>query len=206
MEIGVLGPLLVVGNDGKPVVQRSALQRVLLASLLAGRGRILEPDELMECLWSDALPADPTAALQSQMSRLRRQLGSASLWIETVRPGYRMVCPHNRLDAQRAERLFAEARRVDGHPAVALERLDRALALWRGRSFQGLADLPAIAAEAVRLEELRGEVGELRAEVLLELGRPADAASSMQVAIVEYPYPSDALLRPGHRTRPPGWG
>ncbi len=188
MEIDILGPLLLVADDGAPVVQRSALQRLLLAVLIAGRGRILQPDELAESLWADALPADPAGALHSQVSRLRRQLGPASSWIETVSAGYRLVCPSDRLDATRFERLLGEARQAEGEPAVALERLDRALALWRGRAFQEFADRPAIAPEATRLDELRDEAAELRAETLLKLGRPPEAASAMHLLMANHPF------------------
>jgi predicted ATPase/DNA-binding SARP family transcriptional activator len=198
VEIGVLGPLLVVADDGVPVVQRSALQRLLLAVLIAGRGRTLLPDELAESLWPVALPADPAGALQSQVSRLRRQLGPASAWIETVSAGYRLACPPDRLDAARFERLLTEARQLEDEPAVVLEWLDRALALWRGRAYQELADRPAIAPEATRLDELRADAAELRADTLLKLGRPAEAASAMQFLIADHPFrerPVAVLMR-----------
>ncbi|MGH9269063.1 MAG: BTAD domain-containing putative transcriptional regulator, partial [Acidimicrobiales bacterium] len=197
MEIGVLGPLLVVADD-VPVVQRSALQRLLLAVLIAGQGRNLQPDELAESLWPDALPADPVGALQSQVSRLRRQLGPASAWIETLSAGYRLVCPPDRLDAAHFERLITEARQLEDEPAVAVERLDRALALWRGRAYQELADRPAIAPEATRLDELRADAAELRADALLKLGRPAEAASAIQLLMADHPFrerPVAVLMR-----------
>ena len=198
MEISVLGPLMVVADDGTPVVLRSAQQRLLLASLLAAGGRTLDPGELAESLWGDALPGDPLGALQSQVSRLRRRLGPDSVWVETVTAGYRCVCPPDRLDAARFERLVNEARQFPEEPAVALERLERALAVWRGRAYQDFVNCAAIAPEATRLEELRAETGELRANALLELGRPAEAASVVQVIIADQPFrerPVAVLMR-----------
>ena len=198
MDIGVLGSLMVVAGDGAPVVLRSARQRLLLALLLAAGGHTLEPGELAESLWGDALPADPLGALQSQVSRLRRRLGPDSAWVETVPAGYRCVCRPDRLDAARFERLLNEARQFPDEPAVALERLERALALWRGRAYQDFVNCAAIAPEATRLEELRVEAGELRANALLELGRPAEAASAVQVIIVDHPFrerPVAVLMR-----------
>src|SRR5690348_6827588 len=136
MQIGVLGPVLVVDDNGAPVVQRSARQRLLLAVLVAAGGRILPPDELAESLWRDALPVDPVGALQSQVSRLRRQFGRVAAWIETADAGYRFACPPHDLDAARFERLLADAREVEDEPAVALEGLDEALSMWRGRAYQ----------------------------------------------------------------------
>lgn len=142
VEISVLGPLMVVADDGAAVVLRSAQQR-LLAALLAAGGRTLEPGELAESLWGDALPADPLGALQSQVSRLRRRLGPDSAWVETVTAEYRCACPPDRLDAARFELLLNEARQFPDEPAVALERLERALALWRGRAYQDFVNCAA---------------------------------------------------------------
>lgn len=121
VEIRVLGSLLVVAEGGVPVVQRSARQRLLLAVLIAGRGRTFRADELVESLWPDALPADPAGALQSQVSRLRRQLGQDSGWIETMSAGYRLVWHPDGLDVACFECLLADARQADDEPAVALE-------------------------------------------------------------------------------------
>lgn len=198
MKIGVLGPVLVVADDGVHVVQRSARQRLLLAVLIAAGGRVLQPDQLAEVLWGDVLPSDPTGALQSQVSRLRRQLEPASAWIETAGAGYRFVCPPDRLDAARFERLLNDAREFEDEPAVARDRLDRALSLWRGRAYQGLADLAAIAPEATRLEELRADAIELRAETLLKIGRPSDAASAIEPLLGDHPFrerPVAVLMR-----------
>ncbi len=198
MEIGVLGPISVVDDGGVRVVQHSARQRLLLAGLIAAGGRILQPDELAELLWADELPADPLGALQSQVSRLRRQLRGGAAWIETVTAGYRFVCPPDRLDAACFERLLSEARELQDQPAGALERLDQARALWRGRAYQDLADRPAIAPEATRLEELRADATEFRADALLKLGRPAEAASAMRIVIADHPFrerPVAVLMR-----------
>jgi predicted ATPase/DNA-binding SARP family transcriptional activator len=180
MKIGVLGPLQLLGDDGAPVVLRSWRRRLLLAVLVAGRGHAVPIDVLAESLWLDGLPINPGAALQSQVSRLRRQLGPAGGWIETAASGYRFVGPAARLDRARFEQLLDRARGAGGEPAVALDVLDEALGLWRGRAFGDLADRPAVAGEAMHLEELRAEAAEQRAELLLELGRAAEAASAMR--------------------------
>jgi predicted ATPase/DNA-binding SARP family transcriptional activator len=188
VEIGVLGPVLVVDDDGAPVVLRSARQRVLLGVLIAKRGRTLLPAELAESLWAAALPAEPAAALQSHISRLRKQLGPAAVWIETTSTGYRFACPPDALDSARFELLLTRVRERNEEPVVALEWLDQALALWRGRPYLELADDPAIIPEVTRLEELRADATELRAESLMKLGRPAEAASAMQLVATDHPF------------------
>src|SRR3954469_10557091 len=53
--------------------------RVLLAYLVLNRGRPVSRDELIAALWPQRPPADPSAALRTQLSRLRSALGSESV-------------------------------------------------------------------------------------------------------------------------------
>jgi predicted ATPase/DNA-binding SARP family transcriptional activator len=53
--------------------------RVLLAYLVLNRGRPVSRDELIAAIWPEAPPADPSAALRTQLSRLRSALGSKAL-------------------------------------------------------------------------------------------------------------------------------
>jgi SARP family transcriptional regulator, regulator of embCAB operon len=52
---------------------------VLLAYLVLNRGRAVGRDELIAAIWPDAPPADPPAALRTQLSRLRSALGPETL-------------------------------------------------------------------------------------------------------------------------------
>src|SRR5579859_5394868 len=126
VEIRLLGPVEVVDDAGAVVALASARQRLLVAGLCVRAGDVVAADTLVELLWGDALPADPAAALQSQMSRLRRRLGPAAA-IATVPGGYRFANP-GIVDVVRFRRLLERARR--GADGVAVEE---ALALWRGR-------------------------------------------------------------------------
>jgi predicted ATPase/DNA-binding SARP family transcriptional activator len=188
LQLGVLGPLQVTDDDGARVVLGSWRQRLLLAVLIAGRGRTFQPDELAEALWSEALPADPRAAVQSHVSRLRKRLGGAGAWIETTTTGYRLVDSPGRLDRAHFEQSFGYARDLGGPPTAVLDQLDEALRLWRGRAFQGLADHAAIGPEAMRLDELRTEAVELRAESLLALGRVTEAGVTMRELTADHPF------------------
>ena len=61
----------------------------LLAVLAARRDRVVSVDELVDPLWGDDLPARPTAALQSQVFRLRRVLADP-VCLSTEGAGYRL--------------------------------------------------------------------------------------------------------------------
>ena len=180
--------MVVLDDEGVIVPVRSAHQRLLLSVLVAAQGRTLRQDELAESLWRDALPNDPNAALHSHMSRLRHLLGPSASWIETASPGYRLACPPETVDAVRFEHVVSLARGGDHGSEATLALLDEAMELWRGRAYVEFCDQPAIADEASRLEELRAEVAELRAELLLELGHPAEVVSTVAPLKADHPF------------------
>ena len=75
--VGVLGPVVLHGADGAPVPVGSGRQRRLLAALALHAGRDVDRDVLAELVWGDQQPADPVAALQTCVARLRRVLPAA---------------------------------------------------------------------------------------------------------------------------------
>jgi predicted ATPase/class 3 adenylate cyclase/DNA-binding SARP family transcriptional activator len=185
--IGVLGSIVLV-RDGVVSALRSPRRRLLLAILVARRGRVVPADELVEALWGDALPADPAATLQSQVSRLRRALGSAAGWVETVGVGYRLVDGPGRVDAARFGELVAQARAQGDRPEEALRAVEAALDLWRGRAYLEVADHAGLRVAAADLEELRADAEELRGELLLVLDRAAEAARAMAALALTQPF------------------
>jgi predicted ATPase len=147
MRIGILGPLEVRGADGAPIPIGGGGPRSLLVRLALARGRIVGPAALCADLWPDERPAEPTAALQSLVARLRRALdadsGTGRKAIGSEPTGYRLDLAPDAVDLWEFERLVAEARAVE--PARAAVLLREALGLWRG-------DLPF---DDARLVELR---------------------------------------------------
>lgn len=73
LQVDVLGPLRLT-VAGEPVRLHSRKQRLLLAALLVRAPRSSPAERLVDVLWDDELPADPLAALQVHVSRLRRAL------------------------------------------------------------------------------------------------------------------------------------
>lgn len=77
-----------VAVDGQPVALTPTEYRLLLA-LLERRGRVQSRRALLEAAW-DAHGASETRTIDIHVLRLRRKLGTAGRWIETVRGhGYR---------------------------------------------------------------------------------------------------------------------
>ncbi|HUP70184.1 MAG TPA: BTAD domain-containing putative transcriptional regulator [Acidimicrobiales bacterium] len=201
---GILGPLEVRVDEGSWRL-RSTKQRLVLAVLLVHANDLVTSDRLVEELWGDRLPADPGAALRSQLSRLRRQLGALAEDLVTEEGGYRLRVHSHQLDAAQFEDLLAEADREAGDGALAA--LDRALSLWRGPALAEFADRPFAQPEAVRLDELGTAARERRAELLLGLGRLDDAVASLEGLLAEHNHRErargllmQALYRAGRQT------
>ncbi|MEV0897609.1 BTAD domain-containing putative transcriptional regulator [Actinoplanes sp. NPDC049802] len=164
MRFRVLGAVQAYTEEGLPVALGDR-RRALLAALLARAGRVVPADRLADLLWAETMPADPAAALHSQISRLRRVLPGVP--IDTVPPGYALRVDPDQVDAGRFDRLVAAARTGD-----AAELLGEALALWQGPAYAGFADTEVARLEAIRLEEARLHATETWHRALLAAGRP----------------------------------
>ena len=93
-----------------------------------------------------------------------------------------MLSPDDTLDATQFESEVATARQLAANqPGEAADRLTEALRHWRGRAFEGLEDVPVLAAEIARLDELHAEAEIGRFELALRSGEqlPIDEIESL---------------------------
>jgi len=180
VEIGVLGPIEVVGEAG-PVRLPGRKQGRLLAALVVGAGRTVGADLLIEAVWPGIPPPSAGKLLQVYVSQLRKALADG-IHIETRDGGYALVLDRRSLDAARFEQLLADgsAARRGGNPKLALSLLERGLSLWRGAAYGPLAFEDFARAEAERLEELRIIAAEERFEAGLALGRHGELLPELQ--------------------------
>jgi predicted ATPase/DNA-binding SARP family transcriptional activator len=200
----LLGPVEVVAPDGAVAVG-GRQQRLLLAALLLEAGRPVATDRLCELLWATSPPAHPSAALRSQIARLRRTLAAVGGEVHLDATGYRLDVGPDEVDVDRFERLVAAAAHVSPEAAVAF--LDDALALWRGPAIAEFNDCDFAQPVAVRLDERRDAARERRAELLLALDRTADAVAALRQLVTEHPERErargllmEALYRAGQHT------
>ncbi|MFD6446114.1 BTAD domain-containing putative transcriptional regulator [Promicromonospora sp. NPDC060204] len=110
--VAVLGPVAVLSDAG-PVAPRGTRAAALLVLLALAAPRTVTVSSLVDALWADDLPANPRAALQSLVSRLR------SLGPDVVRftsAGYALGGPS---DLDRARAAVTEARDLLGSVRVA---------------------------------------------------------------------------------------
>ncbi|MFG2012403.1 BTAD domain-containing putative transcriptional regulator [Micromonospora sp. NPDC048868] len=191
MRFGLLGPLAVWTTDGAPVTVPDLKVRVLLADLLAHQGRPVPVDRLVEDLWGERRPANPSGALQTKVWQLRRALNDAEAGgrdaVVSRPPGYLLRTAPGQTDADRFGALVERATGTAAPPArVAL--LDEALALWRGPVLADFADEPFTRPLAARLEEQRLVAVEERAEARLLLGEHQLLVGELADLVARHPF------------------
>jgi predicted ATPase/DNA-binding SARP family transcriptional activator len=183
MEIRILGPLEVV-VDGKPLPLGGTRERGLLALLALSPGQTMSTDRIIDSLWGEDLPANPSNALQAVVSRLRRAIGAAT--VVTRAPGYALDVEPQAVDAVRFQ-TKVKAARAEADPAKRARLLRSALDLWRG---EVLADLPFEEfgqQERRALEEMRLAAVEARIDADLEMGRAAELIAELEELVATHP-------------------
>ena len=186
MEFRILGRL-EVWDGGDAVALGGPKPRALLALLLLHPNEVVPADRLIEELWRNDRPEHAAAALQVNLSRIRKALPHDV--VETRSPGYILHVEPDALDLDRFERLVNEGRALldRGLPTEASERLRRALSLWRGPALGDFAYEGFAQAAIARLEEIRLAAVELRIQADLARGRHDDLIAELGALIVEHP-------------------
>ncbi|MFE9194015.1 BTAD domain-containing putative transcriptional regulator [Micromonospora sp. NPDC007208] len=198
VTFGVLGPVIAATERG-PVALRGHRQRLVLGRLLIAHGRVVPVDRLVDDLWEVA-PDGAVGAIRTFVADLRRALEpdraprQPPRILVTEPPGYVLKAAPDAVDAGQFEAAVGEAARLlaAGRPAPALAALDAALGLWRGPAYADCANESWAVAEINRLDELRMLAVERRAEALLAVGRPDEAAADLPAHLASYPLREDA--------------
>jgi DNA-binding SARP family transcriptional activator/DNA-binding XRE family transcriptional regulator len=170
----VLGPLVVTGS-GQPVYLGPARQQAVLALLVLHGESGTRIDELTDLLWFGRPPASAASAVHRYISRLRRLLVAACRpprrWRPVIWTGqvYRLQLGETaRVDSV----TFGELTRcghdalAGGDYALACQRYDDALSLWRGSALEDI--------ELVTEHPVVTDLNVQRAEVTIQY---ADAAA-----------------------------
>ena len=195
MRFGILGPLQVIGDDGRELALGGRMPRTVLAILLLRANEVVSSDRLVEELWAGAPPASSAKGLHVHVSRLRRALAAGhpdpgGERVLTAAGGYLLRIAPDELDVERCERLIGEGHALlaAGRPDQALAALSGALELWRG---DALADFQYDAfaqGEIARLGELRVAVLEERITIEMLLGRESQVLGELERLVRDYPY------------------
>ncbi len=175
-EYRVLGPLEVL-VDGRLATLAGPRQRAVLVCLLAAANKVVPASSLIDELWAGDPPETAANVLQSYVSQLRKTLGKDA--IETRGRGYLARVDRQALDLLRFERSahYGSTLLADGRSDEASQALREALGLWRGPALADLADEPAVAPIATRLDDLHVLALERLIEADLACGRHAAVAT-----------------------------
>ena len=183
----MLGPFEVASGDSQVRVGGPRPQRLLLR-LAIDVGTPVSRDSLVEAVWGDQLPDDPSRALRTLLSRLRTNLGEG---VVATRPsGVLLTAEEDRTDVLRFDRLASEGSRfqTQNQPAKASQLYEEALRLWRGPVGAPHEDAPFLTAETGRLQELRTSVSDRWLSSLVEAGEFDRACAEAERLLVDDPY------------------
>ncbi|MFI6603549.1 BTAD domain-containing putative transcriptional regulator [Nonomuraea sp. NPDC050536] len=192
MDIRVLGPLEVVGDDGRSCQISSPKLRALVSALALAEGRPVAPGALIDRLWGDESPAEAMASLHSYVSNLRRLLepgrqARARSSLLTFGPvGYTLAIDPEQVDSTRFLRLVQQAEQA-AEPAEAERLAGEALALWRGEPYPDLDDQAYVTAVRVRLTEARERARELRVSAVIQQDRHGELLGELEALTYEHP-------------------
>ncbi len=141
------------------------------------RGRPVSRDELISALWPQRPPADPSAALRTQLSRLRSALGSAAL---AGRDTVELQLPEGTwVDIEAAENAIQAA-----EAALALSEWKDAWA--HGNVALNISSRPFLAGfEAAWVEEVRRELDELQSRARESIARAGIGLGGSELAGAE---------------------
>ncbi|MDW8215107.1 MAG: BTAD domain-containing putative transcriptional regulator [Roseiflexaceae bacterium] len=178
---------LTVRVNGRPLPEsawRSRQERRLLALLIAARGRVIAADRLCEWLWPGSDSASAAVNLRSAISSLRRLLEpeadrASRRYILTRSGGYAWNTEGGVwTDVDEFLALTEPVVASDvGAPRREVERLERAVTLYRGDFLEDEQDLAWIVMERERLRARYLDVLRRLAEIKLERGDPMAAAA-----------------------------
>ncbi|MEU7885048.1 BTAD domain-containing putative transcriptional regulator [Microbispora bryophytorum] len=189
-----LGPFGAISN-GETLDLGGQRQQAVLARLLVAGGRAVPVSVLIDELWPGEPPAQALSTIQGYVSRLRRALEpdrapreEAGVLVSAP-PGYALRAAVEDVDSWHFEHLVKSDH--EG-PAVALERMETALALWRGPALAGFQELAWAQTEATRLDGLRLLAVEHRADAALRLGRTGPVIPDLEAHASAHPLREEA--------------
>jgi serine/threonine protein kinase/WD40 repeat protein/DNA-binding SARP family transcriptional activator len=184
VRIALLGPLAIT-RDGQPIEVTGPKRRALLAFLALHLDTPMGRDEIIEAIWPRRQTGREESTLRVHVSHLRDELEpdrSDEHKILLTRGQAYLLSGHTvELDTRRFDDLIREARaHLETEPEVALELLDEALALWRGRPLQDV-EYEDFAQDSIRrLDQARVDAIEDRAEALVAVGEDIAAVQDLE--------------------------
>jgi DNA-binding SARP family transcriptional activator len=188
----LLGPLRVVGDEGKSDSIGAQKIETLLAVLLIRSDQVVATEQLMTEIWGERVPRRATAGIHVYVSQLRKFLnrcGGAGSPVVTRPPGYVLRSGTDELDYQSFLRLVGWGRDHvrDRRYEEASACFENALEMWRGPVLGDLSHGPIVEGFVTWLTETRLECTEMLIDAQLELGRHRELVGRLYSLTAEHP-------------------
>ncbi len=179
VQIGILGPIQVIADDGGVPPLSPQLRRVL-GLLVVANGSPVSTDRLAEYVAGGQVEG---SAVRTAVSRLRKIVGGR---IEHRNGGYCVSLTDIELDAATFEDMCRQARSAE--PFERIAKLSAALELWRGEPMGEFADEEWAAPSATRLASARSSATEDLAEAHIKCGQPDIAIELLAEHVLLHPF------------------
>jgi WD40 repeat protein/serine/threonine protein kinase len=207
MKLGLLGPL-AIERDGSVLEISGPKRRALLVLLALNAGSPVSRDRIIDALWPGEHTGREESTLRVHVSHLRDALepnrDAEPEVIVTEGSAYMLAADGLDLDLERFDQLSTDGRRlIESEPAKAVELLNSAFEVWRGRPLQDVEYEEFAQDDIRRLERVRLEATEDRAAALVELGEDAAAIDDLEGLVRTHPTrerPVGLLMRALYRT------
>ncbi|WIX98177.1 BTAD domain-containing putative transcriptional regulator [Amycolatopsis mongoliensis] len=192
LKLELFGPVRA-WRGGQEMALGSAQRRALLAILALKANQVITRSELIDAVWGEKAPASASGSIYTYVSSLRSALdperthGGAAEVLTSSGPGYCLRVDAESIDVVRFERLRERARlcqRANDFPG-ALAALESALSLGEDEPLAGLPG-PYAAAQRERLRELRLELVERRAKIMLDMGEHQQVLAELRPFAAEH--------------------
>ncbi len=186
--VGLLGNLMLTGDDGTMPVVSAPKERAVLSLLGLRAGTYVRLSDFYAAVWGDNPPVTAQSSVRTYVSNLRNRLGKDL--IETVdNTSYRLRVSPDDVDITRFERLVRAADEAVGEddPHRVLAHCAEAAALWRGDPLPDLADHALGMAEAARLTEMHRSMEERGFDARLATGDLDALIGDLETAIGREP-------------------
>jgi DNA-binding SARP family transcriptional activator/tetratricopeptide (TPR) repeat protein len=182
--IDLLGPVRIRGA-AEPQTLTRRQEIGVLGMLALHAGSAVPAASLIDLLWPDDPPRTATKTLQGYVKRVRGLLADSGIGLTHTGPaGYVLDLAPAQVDAVQFESLVAAARTRADEDRV--QRLDAALALWRGEPFAG-CDLDGLRPFREWLERLRSGARVERAAADIRRGITTDTIGTVRALVTQEP-------------------
>jgi len=191
VQFRILGPVQLLGDDGRVITPARRRERCLLAVLLLEPNHVVPAHRLTDLLWEDQPSEHARRALYAHVARLRAVLADAGadrcgVALVSHGEGYLLRVEPDMIDAYQFRGLVEQATTT---PDLSRreEQLRTALAMWRGAALHNAATDRLRERLCADLEELRLHATEESMATGIALGRHPGLVAELARLVEQHP-------------------